>query len=121
LIYKRRKNKKDKTLIMNITVENNKLIAEFMGLEYESLIAMQKSELYDLGHRNTDTIKKFYRLYHNSWDWLMPVVEKIINLKEVYAQERQRVFSCISPDISKTYTTVVEFIKWYNQNGGIKE
>jgi len=67
---------------MNIQ-ENNKLIAEFMDIdtsgkdiyihEHERLVRVpyeytcEESCLYTL-----ETLK-----YHKSWDWLMPVVEKI--------------------------------------------
>ena len=41
-------------------MNNNKLIAEFMGYVYED-----------------DTPSVELPPYHMSWDWLMPVVEKI--------------------------------------------
>jgi hypothetical protein len=44
---------------MNLSevIDNNKMIADFMG-----------KEMYQYYHDS---------YYHNSWDWLMPVVEKI--------------------------------------------
>jgi hypothetical protein len=78
------------------TTENNKLIAEFMG--------------YDRGV--SDLMG-----YDTSWDWLIPVVEKIKRAKFILE------FGCrILPDnegrskIEATYKAVVEFIKWYNEN-----
>ena len=52
-------------------MENNKLIAEFM--DYPS---------NDIWRTNTEN--KLMSEYHKSWDWLMPVVEKIesLDLKE---------------------------------------
>ena len=52
--------------------------------------------------------------FDTDWQWLWEVVDKIVSLKDVYPQERQRIFNCVSPDIEKTYETCVEFIKWYN-------
>ncbi len=49
-------------------MENNKLIAEFMGL----VVSDSDNYTSEL-HTNVDVDLK----YHTSWDWLMPVVEKI--------------------------------------------
>lgn len=55
-------------------IEGNKLIAEFVGWKYNS-------ETANHGIRDNCWIRKHevvYELkYHSSWDWLMPVVEKI--------------------------------------------
>lgn len=53
--------------------------------------------------------------FNKDWNWLMQVVDTIINLKNVYAQDRQKVFNSIQPNITTTYNEVVEFIKWYNE------
>ena len=45
------------------TQENNRLIAEFMGV----------GKLHEAQSSNQ------WNQYHTSWDWLMPVVEKIEN------------------------------------------
>ena len=68
-----------------ITTKNNKLIAEFMGLNYIHEIAFIWETLYEQGHRNKDKLNNpnSYKHYHNSWDELMPVVEKIGSLNEV--------------------------------------
>jgi hypothetical protein len=56
--------------------ENNSLIAEFMGLEWDSACnAWYKNEKDPEWGIDTDKLK-----YHSSWDWLMPVVEKIEQL-----------------------------------------
>ena len=55
------------------TQENNKLIADFMGLE---LTTDGISDLYYTKDKRLKQIEK----YHTSWDWLMPVLKKI-NLK----------------------------------------
>ena len=94
----------------NIT-ENNKLIAEFMGLGKVEPYYME-----DLNNGDTNLVFSTGLKYNTSWDWLMPVVEIILNLQDAYAQERQKVFNSISPDINTTYTAVISFIKWYNEN-----
>ena len=56
--------------------KNNKLIALFMGLEEDGvdgyLVDMDKDYGYQIIHESCF-------LYNSSWDWLMPVVEKIEN------------------------------------------
>ena len=82
-------------------MENNKLIAEFMGngKEYEIDI-------------NTKTLKS----YHTSWDWLMPVViecfERFGNTDTIdYMRLNDALLTC---NIDELYKVVVEFIKEYN-------
>ncbi len=103
--YDRRINKQIKEEdTMESIEEGNKLIAEFMGVTHlHSRVRLE-------------TLK-----YNTSWDWLMPVIDEIVNLKDVYAQDRQEVFKSISPDITITYDAVVEFIKWYNAAANIKD
>jgi len=84
-------------------MENNKLIAEFMGYVY------------------VDSPKNELPPYHLSWDWLMPVVQKIESLGYVFtiqggkAEHGEMVSKSqcfIAEDkLSSTYKAVVEFIK----------
>ncbi len=53
------------------TQENNKLIAKFMGYE------VKHNKCYSPKY-NDGTIAPMQ--FHKSWDWLMPVVEKIESL-----------------------------------------
>jgi len=105
---------------MNIT-ENNKIIAEFMEMTqgkpdetrwrndwFEKLSV--NGNTFESGRRHT------HLHFHSDWNWLMEVVDKIINLKEVYAEERQKVYKSISPNIETTYNACIEFIKWYKTN-----
>ena len=51
-------------------MKNNKLIAEFM---------QESSEGFNLYDYNGCHYKVGELMFHTSWDWLMPVVEKIEN------------------------------------------
>jgi len=108
-------------------MENNKLIAEFMGME----------DYQEMGEYVTPN-------YHSSWDWLMSVVEKIrkvpswdrdkfstevviygdktsIKSKGYGEKEHSKSFFNKSVrgkynSIEPTHKAVIEFIKWYNLN-----
>ena len=90
----------------NIT-ENNKLIAEFMGIYFKNneyqidnenlrwMVISANSWLNDLEEQDFD--------FHSSWDWLMPVVEKIESLnlgnttiKTVFSEEDLYINSNVS-------------------------
>lgn len=97
-------------------MNNNKLIAEFMGIKLtENGLAW-------------DYINNPIPSYHTSWDWLMPVVQKIESLgyvftiqggKAEYGEMISKTQSFIAEDkLSSTYKAVVEFIKQYNDGQG---
>ena len=84
-------------------MKDNKLIAEFMGIEFE----------------HVDT----YQLpYNKDWNWLMPVIHRIrdhVNVDmgfEEFDDWREN-FKQIDPynySLEQCYKAVVEFIKQYN-------
>ena len=106
--------------IITKKIEENKLIAEFMGL-VES--GFNRTMVYD--SINDIEYKPEELLYQSSWDWLMPVVEKINDIRIgnlVYDIESSKlrgniIKQLIKFDILSTYKNVVEFIKWYNREG----
>ena len=65
---------------MNLTEipEGNKLIAEFMELGMSDSYGYFYVKLVD----RIEMYNQFQFMYHLSWDWLMPVVEKIERLYE---------------------------------------
>ena len=77
---------------------NNKLIAEFMQKGFEGF------GIYDFDgcHYRLDELK-----FHSSWDWLMPVIIKIADI-------RKDTHYKLYKTIDKAHEEVVEFIK--NQN-----
>ena len=104
--------------------KNNKLIAEFMGGKLKWLNKIDSS--YVSGYANIAGLK-----FHKSWDWLMPVVEKIesLNINEIPIEVHIHSNDCLISDIEhnsigelsslgskikSVYECVVEFIKWYN-------
>ena len=103
--------------------ENTELIAEFMGIVYNK----DEDRYYNNGYKIQSTLLNFYR----SWDWLMPVVEKIESLGYEFFIVEDRVKVSHNTDHSietiidltfggskrdATYQGVVEFINQYNKN-----
>jgi len=88
---------------------NNKLIAEFMGIDSfkDSLASLHQGKI------NVDVDVYEQAQYNTSWDWLMPVVKKCRqdNRLEYFDFVYYAIEMC---DINVTYKAVVEFIK--NQN-----
>ena len=97
------------------TQENNKLIAEFMQSIEDGLYL---DVLYFYEGRYYDTNMEF----HKSWDWLMPVVNKIRSFDCEFDIEQIGVFdwddeiSHYEFDLDLTYNAVVEFIKQHNES-----
>lgn len=118
-------------------MEENKLIAEFMGMQNTDIGWYDNDEVLQLQDNTFDDLE-----FHKSWDWLMPVVEKIRNVTS-YDRDRfnTEVIICGNKTTIKsggygekkhsnfffnktvlgawntkeaTYKAVVEFIKWYN-------
>ena len=97
----------------NAVMEENKLIAEFVGLKIVDWEEWNKA----LGSPKMYTVAKEEDLkYDYCWNWLMPVVEEIDHLE--YESERlTKIDNAIKTrSIKNVYKAVVEFIKWYNKN-----
>ena len=123
---------------MDNIIENNRIIAEFMGF-----IADKSFEVKLVDGINTSCY--YYKddvmylpevmAYHSDWSWLMEVVEKIESLPtmkdngnfffEIH-QDSVTVFNSTRMDIiievigqgsriNNTYQAVIEFIQWYNK------
>ncbi len=122
----------------------NELIASFMGVQekqssFESYMQevpywFTENNLYRTYARTVpgSSFSDFIQnsKYHESWDWLMPVVEKINSLDGYSSinMDCDRVFCHRQNDkmldfgnrecgskINAVYSAVVEFIKWHNK------
>lgn len=113
------------------TIETNRLIAQFMGLTW-----IEKGD-YDFptGHyeKGEDWYGADFVNYNTSWDWLMPVVEKIENDTPIYINICEN--CCIidtaedlrnpkdeplirvdaDTKLEATYRAILEFINWYKK------
>lgn len=109
--------------------EGNNFIAEFMkdvpgwAFQYEKEEYRfyinpwsSKAKTYD------DNMKEsgFYLVptcvfsFHSSWEWLMPVVKKIQQLKiDDFSKKKPVMSALIDVDIKILWTAVVDFLKWY--------
>ena len=122
--------------------KNNRLIAEFIGMQETKIGWYDAEENLPLGYTTDNTFDEL--LFNKSWDWLMPVVDKIEDMQDgdigdairshLYNVEITQIFCEITEchtskqiafideenKITSTYKAVVEFIKWYNKKGGNK-
>ena len=86
------------------TTENNKIIAEFMGMK-----PISKNETDGIWNC---TIKAHgYNIvqhlsFHSDWNWLIEVVEKIEGLNYEFI---------LTTNIENTYNACVTFINWHNK------
>ena len=115
---------------MNNTIENNKMLAEFMCLN--SIVENNGVFYKDNNTNNIHEIK-----YHSDWNWLMQVIEKIESLDncdyfkisseyvEIQARFGKKIIfrptffdvdEYNDSKIETVYNACLEFIKWYNDN-----
>jgi len=121
-------------------MKDNKLIAEFMGAVGTPKYNPTEWDVYITGGLDVDSddenAQHFYTpdemKYHTSWDWLMPVVEKIECTKtddednsDSFFNVMIEVFECNingrdicicengNTKLEATYRAVVEFIKMH--------
>lgn len=110
---------------------NNVLIAEFIGERGNDTETVKNVYInIPVNGMKEITVELDRMKFHKSWDWLMPVLEKIQNLgyrvitegykdiKELCSIEGDGYYKNIysSTKIEAIYKSVVEFIKWHNLN-----
>lgn len=106
--------------------ENNKIIAEFMGLKPIEVFG-SSSISKDHVSVNCKTEKEAFESFckstkfHSDWNWLMEVVTEIENLgyrvkiTRHICRIKHIVISEDLPKIQSVYKACVDFIQWYNQ------
>lgn len=95
-------------------MESNRLIAEFMELPTQ--VFKSGNVNYYFREFNSGSWYEEHELsYNESWDWLMPVIEKIYKERglddEIVLMIRDSVAEL---NIESTYKFIVEFIKEHN-------
>ena len=104
-------------------MEDNRLIAEFMGLDSQILStnnihSWNDAPFYyiteDSKEKVMEGISK-YSKYHTSWDWLIPAVSKCRNESDSEDSNWEDIYYTLEEcNLHTTYKAVVQFIK--NQN-----
>lgn len=101
-------------------IEGNKLIAEFITIGVNT-----ETGWLHFRHPEIEAAPSDYEYYRfeESWDWLIPVINKIYDLSEyyIYKYETQTFYSeggieINTKYIEETYKDVVEFIERFNYN-----
>mgnify|MGYP003141729338 CR=1 FL=1 len=85
--------------------QNNKLIAEFMSWDSPTTIPIN----LHLSNLELDNGEVMELKFHTSWDWLMPVVQKIEQDCEGVPQEMINI--SLYSNMKEVYNAVVKFIK----------
>ena len=91
-------------------MNNNKLIAEFMGW---TPCDSNDNTMYATPQDHSAAWSTDEMRFHESWDWLMPVIESIDHLQYELVQGIEDALA--TRHIGDTYQAVVEFIKENNQ------
>ena len=104
-------------------IENNKLIAEFMGVNN---LFLDSYYLPQFGHycnnygdiEFDETFSSDMLKYHSSWDWLMPVIKKCneVDHFQAYTNFKPIIAMLGTLDILNTHSAVIDFIKWFNNH-----
>jgi hypothetical protein len=95
------------------TLEGNKLIAEFDGwTETKPHYGICKNLR---GNRCDASIDSWEDLqYHISWEWLMPVVQKIIGIGKIHRKSTPVTDLTLETPINDVWEKCIQFIQWYN-------
>ena len=87
----------------------NKLIAEFMGVKSYEASGYTNFVYSEDNHRTEVDLA-----YHDSWDWLMPVIEKCFDNSEDGDMQYIMHYLMVV-DFDNTYKEVIQFINQLNK------
>jgi len=107
---------------MKTIEENNRMIAEFMGMQLTSIGWFDNESNLCLPNTMDNTFDEL--LFHTSWDWLMPVIKTIreqicVDMCFDDFDDWRDNFKQIDPynySLEHCYLAVFQFIEWYNEN-----
>jgi len=103
-------------------MKDNRLIAQFLGFQKTDIGWYDFDEVIlnvDFTILYSNTYDEHELAFHSSWDWLMPVIRKILDISfndDRGAEDFNCIIDCI-PDIDHTYNGVVRFVKEYTMQG----
>jgi hypothetical protein len=95
-------------------MKDNKIIAEFMGME----LGDDKTMYYDDAENLHPPTPINELKYHTSWDWLMPVANEIIKSRDEQNTDWDLTdlkYALQTTNIEYVYKAVVKFINEYNK------
>lgn len=121
------------------TEESNLIIADFMGWEvWGTEKKYREVPLFWFGHENFEAMCGTDMEFRESWDWLMPVIERVEEAVEKEIEGTQVAYYYLSlgeirilfldgsslkivpdkklPRKERNYQCCVKFIKWYEAN-----
>ena len=93
---------------------DNKLIAEFMGMEYG--VPNDNSVMIQMTPQGNEVVPINSMEYHTSWDWLMPVIDSCYHNGADENEVGDITHALLDCDRDNTYKAVVEFIKQLKLN-----
>ena len=94
-------------------MKDNKIIAEFMGMNYGD--PNDNSVMIQMTPQGNEVVPIDSMKYHLSWDWLMPVVETCYHNGAEENEIGDITHALLNCDINYTYKAVLQFINEYNK------
>jgi len=94
-------------------MKDNKLIAEFMGMNYGD--PNDNSVMIQMTPQGNEVVPIDSMKYHLSWDWLMPVVETCYHNGAEENEIGDITHALLNCDINYTYKALLQFINEYNK------
>ena len=96
-------------------IEGNRLIGIFLGMEYVNDAPSDYPEGYYVSEDNELAYYLPYSIedweFYLSWDWLMPVIERISNQCEEPEELDNLKYALLTNNIDEAYKFVVDYIK----------